>query len=170
MQGLWRPERGKRDWSTFWKEPRCQMLPCQPGPPCPACSGLPALYSAPKAGRAHVLIPFWTQTSPLFPHRLSQHPCIGPGLFPHKPVSELWKLLVDRREWIRFFGFYLDLKIPPVWVPQESPRVLPSYRNPSPMMEGRTKVPCRLQRDKDSRLQGVSQLPAVLISRVQSSA
>lgn len=68
------------------------------------------------------------------------------------------------------FGFYLDLKTPPVWLPQESPRVLPFYRNPSPKMEGHAKVPCRLQRDKDSRLQGVSQLPAVLISRVQSSA
>lgn len=68
------------------------------------------------------------------------------------------------------FGFYLDLKTPPVQLPQESPRVLPSYRNPSPKMEGRPKVPCRLQRDKDSRLQGVSQLLAVLISRVQSSA
>lgn len=68
------------------------------------------------------------------------------------------------------FGVYLDLKTPPVRLPQESPRVPPSYRNPPPKMEGRLKVPCRFQRDKDSRLQGVSQLLAVLISRAQSSA
>lgn len=143
------------------------MVLSQSGPPCPACSG--ALHSAPKAGKTHFLIPFWIQTSPPLSRWTQPAPFIRPNLFPYSPVSKPWNLIVDRGH-DQVSGICLEQKTLPVWLYQESTRVLPSFRNPSPKMEGRLKVPYRLQRDKDSCLQGVSQLPAALISRVQSPA
>lgn len=91
------PERSRRDWNTFWKDPRCQMLPHKPGPPCPACSGcllctwplrLVKLTSGSHSGLRHQLhLPTSTQ----------------PNLLPHRPVSDLRKPLMERKAWIRFW-------------------------------------------------------------------
>lgn len=137
----------------------CLALPTQEL--CPWPLRLVKLTSRPHSGFKHHLH---------FPPGHSQHLFIRPSLLPYRPVSEPWKLLVDREHGS---GFWLlpGAEDPTCLAPpQESPRVLSFCRHPSPKMEGRPKVPCRLQRDKDSCLQGVSQLPAALISRAQSSA